>query len=187
MAVRNSHWFSAIAILAVSSTVSVPPSIPLAEHPRPDFERQEWLNLNGPWQFQLDAQNAGETKGWFQSGPPAPRPILVPFPWGSPLSGVPDSATPPIGWYARTIDVPAAWTAGGRRVFLVIGAADWRTTAWLDGQQLGTHDGGYIPFEFELTKHLQSGKQQLLVLRIDDAPRAFKLEGKQGYGNARGI
>src|SRR5436309_13633150 len=60
MAVRNSHWFSAIAILAVSSTVSVPPSIPLAEHPRPDFERQEWLNLNGPWQFQLDAQNAGE-------------------------------------------------------------------------------------------------------------------------------
>jgi hypothetical protein len=69
----------------------------------------------------------------------------------------------------------------------VIGAADWRTTAWLDGQKLGTHDGGYIPFEFELTKNLKPGQPQRLVLRIDDAPRAFKLEGKQGYGNARGI
>src|SRR5439155_22640630 len=94
-----------------------------------------------------------------------------------------DSA--PIAWYARAITVPAAWT--GRRVFLVIGAADWRTTAWLDGQPLGTHDGGYTPFEFELTPHLKPGLEQLLVLRIDDAPRAFKLEGKQGYGNARGL
>jgi glycosyl hydrolase family 2 len=183
-----SRLLSVCVVLVVSSTASVPsvPSgIPLAEHPRPDFQREEWQNLNGPWQFQLDAQDAGETQGWFRGGLPAPRPILVPFPWGSPLSGVPDSA--PIGWYARTIQVPAAWTAGGRRVFLVIGAADWRTTAWLDGHKLDTHDGGYIPFEFELTTHVKAGQQQSLVIRVDDAPRAFKLEGKQGYGNARGI
>src|SRR5439155_3154466 len=75
----------------------------------------------------------------------------------------------------------------GRGLFLVMGPADWRTTAWLDGRKLGTHDGGYIPFEFELTSHLAPGPKHLLVLRVDDAPRAFKLEGKQGYGNARGI
>ena len=162
-----------------------PAAIPLAEHPRPDFQREEWQNLNGPWQFQFDAADAGEGQGWAQSGPPAARPIVVPFPWGSPLSGVPDSAS--IGWYARTIEVPAGWSQGGRRVFLVVGAADWRTTAWLDGHRLGTHDGGYIPFEFELTQYLVPRQKQLLVLRVDDAPRAFKLEGKQGYGNARGI
>ena len=160
-----------------------PPSIPLPEHPRPDFERAQWQNLNGPWQFEFDGQDVGESQRWYRTGPPTARPIVVPFPWGSPLSGVPDSA--PIGWYARTIDVPAAWS--GRRVFLVIGAADWRTTAWLDGQKLGLHDGGYIPFEFELTQQLKPGQPQLLVLRVDDAPRVFKLEGKQGYGNARGI
>jgi len=160
-----------------------PPSIPLPEHPRPDFERALWQNLNGPWQFEFDGQDVGESQRWYRTGPPTARPIVVPFPWGSPLSGVPDSA--PIGWYARTIDVPAAWS--GRRVFLVIGAADWRTTAWLDGQKLGLHDGGYIPFEFELTQQLKPGQPQLLVLRVDDAPRVFKLEGKQGYGNARGI
>src|SRR5207248_654423 len=158
-------------------------TIPLAEHPRPDFQREQWQNLNGPWEFQLDAKDEGEARAWFQSGLPAPRRIVVPFPWGSPLSGVPDSAD--IGWYARTIEVPAGWT--GRRVFLVIGAADWRTTAWLDGRKLGLHDGGYVPFEFELTTYLKAGQEQRLVLRVDDAPRAFKLEGKQGYGNARGI
>src|SRR2546430_919324 len=158
-------------------------SIPLPEHPRPDFQRDQWLNLNGPWQFQFDAPDSGEARGWVRGDLPAPRQIIVPFPWGSPLSGVPDSAV--IAWYSRPIEVPAAWA--GKRVFLVIGAADWRTTAWLDGQKLGTHDGGYIPFEFELTKYAKPGHEQRLALRIDDAPRAFKLEGKQGYGNARGI
>ncbi len=159
--------------------------IPLAEHPRPDFQREEWQNLNGSWQFQFDGQDVGEAQGWSRNELPAPRAIVVPFPWGSPLSGVPDSAS--IAWYARTIEVPAGWTTGRRRVFLVIGAADWRTTAWLDGQKLGTHDGGYIPFEFELTPYVKAGQTQRLALRVDDAPRAFKLEGKQGYGNARGI
>jgi len=158
-------------------------SIPLPEHPRPDFQRDQWLNLNGPWQFQFDAADSGEARGWSRGDLTTPRQILVPFPWGSPLSGVPDSAV--IAWYSRSIAVPAAWA--GRRVFLVIGAADWRTTAWLDGQKLGTHDGGYIPFEFELTKYVKTGQRQRLVLRVDDAPRPFKLEGKQGYGNARGI
>jgi hypothetical protein len=158
-------------------------SIPLPEHPRPDFARDRWQNLNGTWQFQSDVQNAGESHGWHRTGLPSPRRILVPFPWGSPLSGVSDTAE--IGWYARMLEVPAAWR--GRRVFLVIGASDWHTTAWLDGQALGTHQGGYTPFAFELTPHVKAGQAQRLVIRVDDAPRTFKLEGKQGYGNARGI
>src|SRR5919198_4183227 len=130
-------------------------TIPLAEHPRPDFQRARWQNLNGTWQFQFDAVDVGERVAWFRRGLPAPGRIVVPFPWGSPLSGVPDSAA--IGWYARTIAVPPAWTAAGRRIFLVIGAADWRTTAWLDGHRLGPHDRGYISFEFELTPPVTPG------------------------------
>ncbi|HVH08598.1 MAG TPA: glycoside hydrolase family 2 TIM barrel-domain containing protein, partial [Gemmatimonadales bacterium] len=160
-------------------------STPLAEHPRPDFQREAWQTLNGPWQFQFDGADAGERSAWFERGLPAPRTIVVPFPWGSPLSGVPDSAA--IAWYARRITVPAAWIGPGRRVFFVVGAADWRTTAWLGGRKLGTHDGGYVPFEFELTPFLKDSEPQWLVLRVDDAPRPFTLEGKQGYGNARGI
>ncbi len=174
-----------VAVHAPRSALTSSPPVPLAEHPRPDFQREDWQNLNGTWQFQFDPEDAGERRGWPGSGLPRARAIVVPFPWGSPLSGVPDSAA--IGWYARTIEVPARWLEGGRRVFFVVGAADWRTTAWLDGHSLGTHSGGYIPFEFELTRYLGPGQRHLLVLRVDDAPRAFKLEGKQGYGNARGI
>src|ERR1043166_7529526 len=158
-------------------------SLPLPEHPRPDFERAEWLNLNGRWEFAFDRANDGERAGWPSGSLPAPREILVPFSWGSPMSGVPDSAD--IAWYARSITVPAAWR--GRRVFIVFGASDWRTTAWLDGQKLGDHQGGYTPFSFELTSRHRAGQPQRLVVRVDDSDHPFKLEGKQGYGKARGM
>ncbi|HEX9292161.1 MAG TPA: galactose-1-epimerase [Gemmatimonadales bacterium] len=157
-------------------------SIPLPEHPRPDFQRAQWLNLNGRWQFAFDPPDGGQREAWPTRGLPQGREILVPFSWGAPLSGVPDSGD--IGWYARTIAVPDAWR--GRRVFVVFGASDWRTTAWLDGHKLGEHQGGYTPFAFELT-HARLGESQRLVVRVDDTPHAFKLEGKQGYGRARGM
>ena len=158
-------------------------AIPLPEHPRPDFERLHWVNLNGRWRFAFDARNDGERAGWTTGALPGAREILVPFSWGAPISGVADSAD--IGWYARSMTIPESWR--GRRVFLVVGASDWRTTAWLDGQRLGEHQGGYTPFAFELTALSRPGTPQRLVLRVDDSDHPFKLEGKQGYGRARGI
>jgi len=159
-------------------------TIPLPEHPRPDFLRADWVNLNGRWQFAFDRANQGEQAGWHQNAAamPSAHRILVPFSWGAPASGVPDSAD--VAWYARPVTVPAAWQ--GRRVFLVVGASDWRTSAWLDGQKLGDHQGGYTPFAMELTRTARPGTQQRLVLRVDDTDHPFKLEGKQGYGKARG-
>src|SRR5216117_92571 len=171
-----------LALLVGLLSHSVPDSIPLPEHPRPDFERTEWLNLNGRWRFAFDARDEGERAGWVSRDLPGAREILVPFSWGAPLSGVPDSAD--IAWYARSITVPAVWS--GRRVFLVFGACDWRTTVWLDGTKLGEHQGGYTPFAFEL-KSATPGRPQRLVVRVDDTPHPFKLECKQGYGKARGM
>lgn len=156
---------------------------PLPEHPRPDFVRSEWCNLNGYWSFRFDAENTGVQQQWFHDTSSFSQQILVPFSWGAPLSGVEDKAD--IGWYARAIQISQSWA--GKRVFLVIGASDWETSAWLDGKLLGTHRGGYTPFEFELTSHALPGNQHLLVLRVEDTPHRFKLEGKQGYGPARGI
>jgi hypothetical protein len=175
------------ALLLSASLVAVAAAaggIPLPEHPRPDFERASWVNLNGDWSFRFDAAKAGERDRWFETAPAGfPLTIHVPYPWGSPLSGLGDEAD--VAWYARTVRVPEAWK--GQRVFLVVGACDWRTDGWLDGVPLGGHQGGYTPFELELTQAARPGTDQRLVLRADDAPRPFKLEGKQGYGNARGI
>jgi hypothetical protein len=158
-------------------------TIPLAEHPRPDFERREWVNLNGPWSFRFDRENSGERSNWQRNTNGFDKSIIVPFPWGSALSQVANEAD--IGWYARKIRIPENWK--GRRVFLVVGASDWVTSGWLDGKPVGRHQGGYTPFEFELTKVARPGQEQEIVLRVDDTAHTFKLEGKQGYGQARGI
>src|SRR4029079_15573288 len=91
--------------------------IPLPEHPRPDFERAAWLNLNGAWQFRFDKADAGMSSHWAQGQTDFPLRINVPFPWGSPLSIVKDEA--PIAWYARSVRIPEEWR--GQRVFVVVG------------------------------------------------------------------
>lgn len=175
--------FSFLFVFVCIAHTIVSQIIPLAEHPRPDFERALWRNLNGVWQFEFDSLDQGINKNWQDGGSSFSKKITVPFPWGSKLSGVEDKSD--IAWYQRDITVPAEWK--GKRTFLTIGASDWETSVWLDGNLLGKHQGGYTPFSFELTSHLKYGQPQKLVVRVDDKRRDFTLYGKQGYGNARGI
>ncbi len=156
--------------------------IPLAEHPRPDFERKEWQNLNGYWAFEFDKTDIGTAENWAAGNKNFTKKILVPFPWGAPLSEVSDDAD--IAWYAKEININTNWK--GKRVFLNIGASDWLTTVYIDGEKIGEHQGGYTPFAFEIKKP-KFGKTQKIIIRVDDKRRDFTLYGKQGYGNARGI
>lgn len=158
-------------------------NIPLPEHPRPDFERTEWINLNGKWQFTFNSDKGKRTA---ENGTPAAfdREIMVPFSWGSALSGVPNEGHQ--GWYGRSVTIPKEWQ--GKRIYLVIGASEWSTHAWLNGKPLGNHQGGYTPFEFELTESISAyGQPQNLVISADDTPSDKRLGGKQGYGDARGL
>jgi hypothetical protein len=172
-----------LAVLWVFLPLISFPDIPLPEHPRPDHWRTDWQNLNGEWDFQFDLENKGEIEKWFENTREFSQTINVPFSWGAPLSGVGDDGD--IGWYKREILVPESWK--GKRIFLVIGASDWTTSGWLDNNVIGQNRGGYTPFEFELTSYVKFGEKQNLTLRVDDTDHEFKLEGKQGYGKARGI
>lgn len=177
------YYLISFALLCLACSTFTMDTIPLPEHPRPDFQRSEWLNLNGDWAFELDTKDQGIQQQWFNGEKAFSQRILVPFPWGSPLSGVTDEAV--IGWYKRQITVPSAWQ--GKSVFLIVGAGDWHTTGWLDGTEIGQFKGGYTPFAFEITDVIDWGRAQDVVLRVDDTEHKFKLYGKQGYGNARGI
>ncbi len=157
--------------------------IPLPEHPRPDFHREQWKNLNGTWNFRFDPENSGINERWYDKPDKFDQKIVVPFPWGSKLSGVDNEAE--IGWYNRAIEIPEDWD--GKRIFIVFGASDWITTAWVNGQKIGTYQGGYTPFEFDITQYVKTGGKHQLVVRVDDSPFPYKLEGKQGYGQAKGI
>jgi beta-galactosidase/beta-glucuronidase len=158
-------------------------AIPLPEHPRPDFERADWLNLNGEWAFQFDPETKGRPRVGPGRGFRSKRGSWFRFPGARGSRAWRTKGD--IAWYRRTIQVPEEWR--GKRVFVVVGASDWVTRGWLDGQPLGDHRGGYTPFEFELTPHVTWGQEQSLVFRVDDTPHPFKLEGKQGYGPAKGI
>ena len=138
--------------------------------------------MNGNWAFEFDKNDVGNTEKWYNGQKKFTKTISVPFPWGAPLSGVKHEAD--IAWYSKNINVKSEWK--NKKVFVTIGASDWKTTVWLDGKELGSHEGGYTPFSFELT-NLKHGTDQNLVVRVDDKRRDFTLYGKQGYGNARGI
>ncbi len=151
-------------------------AIPLPEHPRPDWERKDWINLNGQWDFRFSNEKEFTKK------------ILVPFGWGTKLSGVKDEGD--TGIYRRKVNIPESWK--GKRIFIVIGASDHDTTVSFAGSELGKYVGGYTPFEFELTDKVDFGKDQDLEISVWDPPneearQGHYLYGKQGYGNARGI
>jgi hypothetical protein len=100
-------------------------SVPRPEHPRPDFVREPWCSLNGPWEFQFDPKNVGERRRWHRPtniDDPFHRTILVPFPWESPLSGVCDTEYRGAAWYRREIDIPEEWRARGLHPVLLFGA-----------------------------------------------------------------
>lgn len=159
--------------------------IPLAEHPRPDFERIAWHNLNGYWQFAADSTMVGETENWQEKPETFSKQILVPFSWASRMSGI----TMPkvnVGWYARqfTIEKDKAWR--NKNIYLVFGVCDFHTKVWVNGQMIGEHKGGYVPFEFNLSPVLKNGNNQLVV-RVEDEELDNRPSGKQYYGNAKGI
>jgi len=171
-------------IFLYSCSKQTAPDIPLKEHPRPDFERSVWQNLNGYWQFAADSTAAGEKENWQDNPGSFASKILVPFSWASPLSGI----TKPeinVGWYARTFTIGGQkWN--GKNIYIVFGACDFYTKVWLNGQLAGEHKGGYVPFEFNITPFLNKGSNQLVV-RVEDEELDDRPSGKQYYGNAKGI
>ena len=148
--------------------------IPRPEYPRPDLRRPDWRNLNGLWDFATDDADVGLAHGWHERGP-FDRQILVPYPFESPLSGIGDPSSHPVIWYRRTF--PAEPPPGGR-LLLHFGAVDYQATVWLNGRELGRHQGGYTPFSFDLTGHLRPG-ENTLVLRAVDTLSIDQPRGKQ--------
>ena len=152
-----------------------PMKIPRPEHPRPDRMREHWLNLNGPWDFALcDEKQPGDVV--------YDRVITVPFSWAAPLSGVAQDVKG-AGWYRRAVSFtpPEGW-----RVFLCVGAADYRAEVYVNGNLTGGHIGGYAPFEFDVTPTWRAGDNSL-VIRVEDTDDESQTRGKQGYGEIRGI
>lgn len=131
-------------------------------YPQQNIVRQV-LDLSGFWDFQIDPGGTGEAEQWF-NGLPETRPIAVPGSWNEQH----DDLYHYLGnaWYTRTVAVPRAWR--GERVYLRIGSANYAATVWLNGARLGSHEGGHLPFEFDVTEHLTWDVPNQIAIRIDN-------------------
>ena len=151
--------------------------IPRPEHPRPDFVRDTFYNLNGVWQFAFDDKDEGRFQGWHKPGKQLDKEIMVPFAYQTRLSGIgPTDEIHPIVWYRRSFEVPADMQ--GRRILLRFGAVDFACQVYVNGQMAGEHRGGYTPFQFDITPLLCDGENDLCV-RVEDAPDCTQPRGKQ--------
>jgi beta-galactosidase/beta-glucuronidase len=147
-------------------------------YPRPQLVRPQWRSLNGLWDYAIAPVEMEMVLAY--SGQ-----ILVPFPLESALSGVKRALQPNERlWYRRCFTSPEEWH--GQRMLLHIDAADWQTSVWLNGQWLGMHQGGYLPFQFELTAHLHAGENELIIAVWDPTDTRWQARGKQVL-NPRGI
>lgn len=146
-------------------------SVPRPEYPRPQFERAEWLNLNGVWRFAFDDANVGLRERWYaaEAAGVFPHEIIVPFAFQARLSGIGDPAFHDIVWYQRHFDVPEAWQ--GRRILLHFGAVDYRAWVWINGQFAAYHEGGQTPFFADITDYLRTNGPQSVVVRVEDLSR----------------
>ena len=151
--------------------------IPRPEYPRPQFERTDWVNLNGQWTFEMDFGSSGEQRGWTNSKGLSKK-ITVPFCPESELSGIGYTDFIPCVWYQRNINIPAEWN--GKKILLHFGAADYETKVYVDGKMVGEHKGAGSSFNFDITSYVKAGQQANLVVRVYDNLRGgMQPGGKQ--------
>ncbi|MEM8967406.1 MAG: glycoside hydrolase family 2 TIM barrel-domain containing protein [Bacteroidota bacterium] len=149
------------------------------EYPRPQMVREQWLNLNGLWEYAITDKDGGMPNEYQGN-------ILVPYPIESALSGVQQMVQPNQKlWYRRTFTVPEDWS--GENLLLHFGAVDWEATIYVNGQKVGVHRGGYDPFNFEISGATSAKNEHELIVEVWDPTD----EGKQPTGkqtlNPRGI
>lgn len=153
-------------------------NIPRAEHPNPQWERDTWKNLNGPWEFEFDfGCSAVERRLWEKER--FDREILVPFCPESRLSGIGYTDFINGVAYRRNFELSQEELSG--RVLLHFGAVDYEASVYVNGTLVGSHKGGYTSFCFDITKHVAPGPNTLFVAVKDDVRSGLQPKGKQAH------
>jgi hypothetical protein len=119
------------------------------------------ISLDGEWEFFLDPKQTLSLETLQEQ---AARKIRVPGPWQAQFEDLRDYTG--VAWYRVSFQL--ADKAEGARYFLHFGAVDYFATIWLNGQQVGEHEGGYLPFELDVTAALKPDSSNEFVVRVID-------------------
>ena len=162
----KSRLIIVVAALLFSTAIGAQPR---AEYPRPQFERADWVNLNGEWSFALDLSDSGRDRDFYNSKGFEQR-ITVPFAPESKLSGIGYTDFINSVWYQRMIQIPSAWQ--GKRVKLNFGAVYYESEVYIDGRFVGRHYGGSDSFAFDITDFVGDGKEHSIVVHAESDLRS---------------
>lgn len=124
------------------------------------------LDISGIWNFLADTSAVGESQHW-QNGLHGSQPIAVPGSWNDQIQGLHNY----LGrvWYETTVCIPRSWK--GERVFLRVGSANYSAKIWINGKPLGIHDGGHVPFAFEINSLVSWDKPNRITIEMDNILR----------------
>jgi beta-galactosidase/beta-glucuronidase len=163
--------------MAKAKTTKPPEAAATRGYPRPMLQRDAWTNLNGPWDFAIDAEanwTLPTAVSWDK------RKILIPFCPESPASQINETGFYKAVWYRRTFFQPNL--DANQRLILHFGAVDYEARVWVNDQLVATHEGGYTPFSADITDALTStGEQTITVQALDDPHDLTKPRGKQDW------
>lgn len=152
--------------------------IPLSEYPRPQFQRDSYITLNGKWQYAI-YRNSEKFDGYQGD-------ILVPFSPESLLSGLPEGTlvTPnDVLYYHRTFTLPSEFIKS--KTFIHFGAVDYACKVSINGRVVGEHTGGYTPFSFDVTDYIYSGENYIDVVVTDPSDTSYHSRGKQALKHGK--
>ncbi len=171
------HLMLTITVI-LTGAIHATAAVPRPEHPRPDLQRDNWMTLNGEWQFEIDKAADGEARGLTYGRDLASK-IIVPFCPESKLSGLglPTTEHMKDVWYRRTFTVPPAMQ--GKRVRIHFGGVDYRAWVYINGRFAGSHVGENVDFKFEITRFLKAGSNEVVVKVLDDLWSGLQPGGKQ--------
>ncbi len=146
----------------------------LQEYPRPQLQRESYLNLNGIWKYAITAD---DTEPVLYDGD-----IIVPFSPESELSGVHRQLFPSETlWYRKEVMLPEGFHHPEKRLILHFGAVDFEATVFINEMEIAQHEGGYLPFSIELSSLLEPGANgfSLKLLVHDPTDTSYHTRGKQ--------
>ena len=167
------------ALCCVADLAAQTAVVPRPEHPRPDMVRADWQTLNGQWEFDFDDTDRGIAEGWHKGSKAFSRRITVPYAFQTRLSGIGDTAFHDVVWYRRAVQVPGAFRANNKRVMMHFGAVDYEATVWVNGEQVGHHRGGHVPFAVDITDALRANDNSVCVRVVDPSEDVSVPRGKQ--------
>lgn len=144
------------------------------EYPRPQLEREQWINLNGSWHYAIRPKQS-EMPTSFDGR------IEVPFPLESDLSGVARKIRPDQTLWCKTEFVLAKnYKQNNEKLRLHFGAVDWQCELWINHQYVGKHCGGHDAFYFDIENFLVAENVQHLCIAVwDPCSAGVQPRGKQ--------